>query len=64
VHRSERPATGSYALVPVEIKQKGTGHAGERSVTGNSVLSGLRCLASIPLALSAIAVSAREEKQV
>jgi hypothetical protein len=27
VHRVERPATGSYALVAVEIEQKGTGHA-------------------------------------
>jgi hypothetical protein len=26
VHRIEPPATGSYALVAVEIKQKGTGH--------------------------------------
>jgi hypothetical protein len=25
VHRSERPATGSYALVPVDIKQKDMG---------------------------------------
>jgi hypothetical protein len=48
----------------VEIKQKGTVHVGEKSVSGKGVLSGLRCLASIPLALCAIAASAQEEKEV
>ena len=64
MHRIEGPATRSYALVPVEIKQKGTVHVGEKSVSGKGVLSGLRCLASIPLALCAIAASAQEEKEV
>jgi hypothetical protein len=34
VHRIERPATGSYALVPVDIKQKGKERVGEKSVSG------------------------------
>jgi hypothetical protein len=35
VHRIERPATGNYAFVPVDIKQKARGHIGEKSVSGN-----------------------------
>ena len=37
MHRSERPATGSYALVPVENKYEVTEHACEKSVSGKSV---------------------------
>jgi hypothetical protein len=40
VHRIERPVTRSYALVPVEIKQKGTVHVGEKSVCGVEVWRG------------------------
>jgi hypothetical protein len=39
VHRIECPASRSYALVPVEIKQKSTVHVGEKSVSGNQVLA-------------------------
>jgi len=41
VHRIERPATGSYVYAPVEIKQKGTGHVGEKSVSGKRVYQDL-----------------------
>jgi hypothetical protein len=41
MHRSERPATGSYALAPVEIKPKGTVHVGEKSVCGVEVWRGV-----------------------
>jgi hypothetical protein len=37
VHRIERPATGSYAPAPVEIKQKATRYLGEKSVSGKGV---------------------------
>ena len=40
MHRIERPATGSYALAPVDIKQKATMHVGEKSVCGVEVWRG------------------------
>ena len=40
MHRIERPAARSYALVPVDIKRKGAGHVGEKSVCGVEVWRG------------------------
>jgi hypothetical protein len=58
VQRIERPASGSYAPAPVEIKQKATGYLGEKSVSGKSVYQDLRiisCLLTRQTLLSLIA---------
>jgi hypothetical protein len=40
VDRSERPATGSYALVPVETKQKGIRHVVKGQIPALALISG------------------------